>query len=111
MAQNYDVVSQRRTVQVLGQSQVADVMEVGFVTKPSGVYAQREVPYASWAALGAGSWIDTLAVAIEGLMAGGLASGATFVQDVDSTGLLADFIDFTVVYIDPTGAGLPQQTD
>jgi hypothetical protein len=110
VADNYTVVSQRRTVQVLSPTQVADVEEVGFVTHPTGIYAQREVPYQAWAAEGAGSWIGTLATAIENLISGGLATTAMFVQDVDTTGLLTDYLDFTVSYTPSSGPGLPMTT-
>jgi hypothetical protein len=109
MADNYQVVSQRESVQVLSQTQVADVEIVGFVTKPSGIYAERVVPLAAWQAQGAASWIEPLASAIEGLISGGLASSGTFVQDVDASGLLADFIDFTVSYT-PSDGGVLQMT-
>jgi hypothetical protein len=107
MAASYTVVSQRRTVQVLSQTQVADVEEVGFITHPTGIYSQREVPIQAWQTDGAGPWIGTLADAIEGLISGGLATGAVFVQDVDASGLIADFMDFTVSYTPPGGIGLP----
>lgn len=110
MAAGYTVVSQDRTVQVLSQTEVADVERVGFVTKPTGIYAERLVPYASWLALGAAGWIEPLAQAIENLISGGLASFATFVQDIDPSGLLADFLDFLVVYQPSGGIGLPQTT-
>lgn len=111
MATDYTVVSQRRTVQVLSQTQVADVEEVGFISHPSGTYAQREVPYISWLASGSDAWIEPLAAAIEGLFSGGLASAASFVQDVDTNGLIADFLDFTVTYQPTGGLGLPMSTE
>lgn len=110
MAAGYTVVSQSKTVQVLSANQVIDVEEVGFVTSPSGVYAQRLVPFAAWAAQGAAAWIAPLAQAIEDLIAGGLAIGGQFVQDVDPVSqLLADFVEFTVAY-DPGGGVLPMTT-
>lgn len=110
MADSYQVVSQRETVQVLSQTQVLDVEEVGFVTKPHGIYAQREVPLAAWAAEGAGAWIEPLATAIEGLMQTSAATFATFVQDVDASGLLTDYLDVTVSYTPAGGLGIPMTT-
>jgi len=110
MADNYTVVSQRRTVQVLSPQEVIDVEEVGFITKPSGVYAQREVPLAAWSAEGAAAWIGPLATAIEGLISGGLATSASFVQDVDDSGLLTDYVEFVVTYTPTDGLGLPMST-
>jgi hypothetical protein len=106
MADSYVVVDQVPIVQVLGPNNVIDAERVEFVTKPSGVYAQREVPIQAWNAQGADAWIAPLAEAIEGMISSGLASDASFVQDVvDGTNLLRDFIEFVVTY-DP-GDGRP----
>lgn len=111
MASNYVVTSQTPGVQVLSPNEVIDIMEVGFVTKPSGVVAQREVPKTAWAAEGSDAWIGPLATAIEDLISGGLASGAVFVQDVDpATGLIVDAIEFVVSYSPPPPAVGPMTT-
>lgn len=111
MAANYRVVSQTPSVQVLSANEVIDTMEVGFVTAPSGVYAQRSVPRSAWKDGGAGAWIGPLATSIENLISGGLASGAVFVQDVDaSSGLLKDAMQFTVLYDAPPPAVAPMTT-
>lgn len=110
MAADYTVVSQRATVQVLAANQVISVEEVGFSTKPSGVYAQVYVPIAEWKADHGQPYISALAQGIENLISGGLADSGTFAQDIDpSTELLADFIDFTVSYTPPNGL-LPMTT-
>lgn len=99
MAGSYVVVDQAPVVQVLGPNQVIDAERVEFVTKPSGVYAIREVPLAAWEAEGSAAWIAPLADAIENMIAGGLATDASFVQDtVEGTNLLRDFIEFVVTY-------------
>ena len=106
MADSFEVVDQSPVTQVLGPNQVIDAERVEFVTKPSGVYAQRIVPLAAWQAEGSAAWIAPLADAIEGMIAGGLASYATWVQTVDpASGLLTDAISFVVTY-DP-GDGRP----
>jgi hypothetical protein len=108
MAQSYTVIAQTPTVQVLSPTQVIDAQIVEFVTHPSGVSAQRVVPLAQWEAGDAAGWIQPLADAIEGMISGGLASYASWVQQIDpATGLLADAIAFVVTY-DP-GDGRPIQ--
>jgi hypothetical protein len=103
MAASYTVVSQRKTVQQLAGNQVIDVEEVGFVTIPTGIYAQVYVPYQEWLANRGAQYIDALATGIENLIAGGLADSGSFAQDIDpNTDLLADFIDFRVSYTPPT---------
>jgi hypothetical protein len=102
------VVSQTPGTQVLSPTQVLDIMRVGFVTSPTGVYAERMVPVAAWKAGGAADWIAPLATAIEDMISGGLASYAYWGQEVDpATNLLADFVSFVVTY-DP-GDGRPVQ--
>jgi len=110
MAANYTNVTARRTVQVLGPTEVIDVEEVGFYTIPTNIYAQVEVPYQAWLSEGPAAWVEPLATAIEGMISGGLATGGTFVQDVDASGLLTDYIEFTVTYTPTTGLGLPFTT-
>lgn len=106
MAASYLVLDQTPTIQVLGPNNVLEVERVEFVTKPSGVYAQRLVPIDAWKAQGSAAWIAPLADAIEGMIAGGLAATATWLQTIDDgTGLLTDAIAFVVVY-DP-GDGRP----
>lgn len=111
MAGSYKVASQQQTIQVLGPSEVADVMEIGAFSQPSNVYFQRYVPLSSWKLLdgpqGLGFWLQPVVDAIEDNLASGAASGVAFRQDVDpTTGLLTDFLDFTVSY-QPPSALLP----
>jgi hypothetical protein len=106
VAASFVVVDQSPVTQVLGPNQVIDAERVEFVTRPSGIYAQRIVPLAAWESEGSAAWVEPLATAIENMIAGGLASYATWVQTVDpATGLLADSISFVVTY-DP-GDGRP----
>lgn len=99
MAGSFVVVSQASATQVLGPNQVIDIERVGFVTKPSGVYAERMVPRDAWQQQGSAAWIAPLADAIENMISGGLATSASWVQDIDpGTGLLVDAIEFVVTY-------------
>lgn len=105
MADSYVVTSQEPSVQVLGPNEVLNTETVGFITKPSGVRAYREVPRTAWDAGGAAAWIAPLATAIEDLISSGAATGASFVQDIDpATGLLTDGIEFVVSYTPPPPA-------
>lgn len=106
----YSIITERRTVQVLSQTQAVDVQEVGFYSYPSGTYAQVVVPIAAWRANGPAAWVQPLADAIEGLIPGSGATSATFAQEADDSRLLADFLDFTVTYTPTTGLGLPLST-
>ena len=102
----YTTLPTHRTVQVISATQVLDVMELPFITSPSGVTAQVYAPYVSWLAEGADPFIAPIATAIENLISGGLAVGGTFTQDVDPTsGLLVDYVTFTVAYTPTDGRG------
>jgi hypothetical protein len=96
VAANYSIETQRRTVQVLGPTDVLDVMEVGARTRPHGVFFQRSVPYAAWETDGADSFVEPVAASIEGRLGDDFIGGAIYTQDVDATGLLQDLIEFTV---------------
>ncbi len=111
MAAQYTVVSQNRTVQVLSQSQVNDVMEVGAVTIPHGVYYQVEVPYPDWLAGYSDFALSGQAAFIEGAFAEPYVVGAASAQDVDpASGLLVNYVDFTLRIASPAGTSGVQQT-
>lgn len=110
MAGNFSVVSHVRTVRVIGPTLVVDVEQVGFVTHPTGIYAEYPVPYSAWTTEGAGVTISPLADAIEGVISGGLAVTGSYAEDIDASGLLVGYIDFVVEYDPPGGFLPPQQT-
>jgi hypothetical protein len=106
MPQWYTVVDQSPATQILGPNDILNGQRVEFVTKPTGIYAQRIVPMDKWLAGDTEGWISPLAEAIENMIAGGLASYATWIQTVEpGSHLLADSISFVVTY-DP-GDGRP----
>jgi hypothetical protein len=96
MASNYVTQTQQQTVQVLGPTQAVDVMTVGALTVPHGVYFERVVPLTVWGTSAADPYIGELATAIEQRLSSGLAVSAVFRTDVDTSGLLTDYVDFTV---------------
>lgn len=106
----FSVVTQFRDIQVLGPTQVLDVERVGFVTSPSSIYAEFPVPMSTWRAGGAGVLIGPLSDAIENLIAGTAATTASYLQDVDDNGLLADYLDVVVEYVPPDGVRPPMTT-
>lgn len=91
------------TVQVLSQTEVADVQRVRGYTKPTGVYIAVNVPARAWKAGNDETYTEPPAALIEGQIAQGLISGAVFVQASDENNLLSDAVDFIVSY-DPPGA-------
>jgi hypothetical protein len=106
VASNYTVVSQTKDVIVLGPTQVLDVQRVGFVTHPTGIYAEYPIDWQTWIASRGAPELGSIAGAIESLIATTAAVGATYVQDVAPNDLLVDYLDVVVQY-DPGNPSLP----
>jgi hypothetical protein len=110
VAVSYVTAGSYQTVRVLSQTQVVEVEAIGIYTQPSGFYVVVQVPLAEWQAGGADTYLATTADLIEGVVLATpdpgqtLAAGVAYVQDVDASGLLSAFLDFTVSYT-PKGAG------
>lgn len=110
MAQSYSPATSHRSVQVLGPTQVADVQQAGFVTHPTGIYAEYPVPLPVWKDDRGAGLIEAIASGIEGLIASTAAVTGSYVQDLDANGLLVDYIEFVVEYVAQGGLGLPMTT-
>lgn len=106
---SYQVISQIKSVQVLGPTRVIDVEQVGVVTSPSGIYFEYPVPFDTFLDHEGRAVIGPLVDAIEEVMAGSAAIGASYFQDVDAAGLLVDYLDVVVEFI-PGGARPPMTT-
>src|SRR6266496_951107 len=108
MADSFSVVTQLRSVRVIGPTQVVDVELVGFVTHPTEIYAEYPVPLDLWRAGNVAELLGPIAHEIESLIANTAAVTGSYSQDVDENGLLVDYIDFVVSYQPSSGLGLPQ---
>lgn len=98
MAATYEVVSSRRTTQVLSPTRVQDVMLIGVQTIPHGVYFERAVPYADWvkSPIGVALYAEPPADNIERLLSQGPAIAASYIEDLDPSGLVKGFIEFVL---------------
>src|SRR5512146_1514515 len=104
MAADYTTTGSTQTIKVQQDGSIIDAEIVKFTTKPHGVHAQVVVPLKAWKDGRTNAYVEPVAKAIEAILTEGLASGATFAQDVDEqTNYLADFMDFTVRY-EPKGS-------
>ena len=110
----YKVVNSRRTVQVVSPTQVQDVMVLGVITSPSGVYFERPVPLKDWLAnpFGPGFYLQPPTDNIEGAMTNPEVIAASYIEDLGSNGLVEGFIQFVfeVPSNDPTRPGPFQAT-
>jgi hypothetical protein len=108
MAANYVTSGSYQTVRVLSQTTVVAVEAIGIYTKPSDVYMVVQVPLAAYSAGNEDIFLDRAAVFVEGIIAakaqsgGPLVTGVSYIQDIDSSGLLAAFLDFTTSYTPTT---------
>lgn len=103
MAGNYFVNDSDREIQVISPTLVRPVEYVGIFTLPSHVYARYPVGLELWVQNQGADLLGTLATSIEGLISGGLAVTAQYMQDQDENGLLVDYLDFLVRYVPPDG--------
>lgn len=110
MAAGYEVVSQEKSVQVLGPTRVLDVQTVGFKTHPTGIYAEFHVDWASWLADKGANQLGALAEAIEDVMAQGAAIDAQYVEVPNDQGLIVGYLDVVVEYRPPDGIRPPMTT-
>lgn len=104
MAASYVTSGSYQTVRVQSQTSVIDVELIGIYTKPSSVYIGVPVPLAAYQGGDYASMLAVTSQLVESLIAAtpdpgqSLVSSVSYVQDIDSAGLLSAFLDFTVAY-------------
>lgn len=109
MADTYVTTGSTQTVRVLSQTGVVPVEAIGIYTKPYDVYAVVQVPLAQFKAGHYAHYLEVTSELLISLLnaAGedgtGLVSGAAYVQDIDSSGLLSAYMALTVTYQPPGG--------
>lgn len=94
----YRLISSYDTVQVLSATQAVDAIYCTIVTAGSGSTVQRTVPKSEFAQDHGAGILNSLASAVDDAISGGLAVGATGIQDIDGEGLLFDAVVFTIQY-------------
>lgn len=91
------LVSTRRTPWVRGPSAVVDAMVIGGASQRHDIYFERVVAYSSFLARGAHAIIDPIGETIDSQIDSQTAIGAAFTQDTDPSGLLTNYMEFTVL--------------
>src|SRR5882724_799551 len=109
MAQSYTVITQNRSVCVLGPTEVIDTEEVGILTHPTNIYVEYPLPLLLWQTRAGFDLLGQLAQGIEQQISSGLAVGGSYVQDYDANNLLVDYCEMVVQY-DPGDGRPPQRT-
>ena len=112
MAADYDIVSSGADVQILGPTSILDVTRFGIQTKPSGVLVYVNVPQEKVSDSEAQVTLEGYALLVEAAMRLEGVIGMRPEQDVDASGLIADYMVVTVgVDSDAPDAINPLTTD
>lgn len=115
MADNYTVLGSSKGVQVLSETQVADVQYVSIITKPSGTALTIPVPLAAFTAGSSASYLTPPAELVEQLMeqtgsGAPLVTAVAQVQVQTGAKLLASYLNCTVTYVPSSVTALPFST-
>lgn len=101
---SYTLIASYSTVQVLGPNAIQDVLYFTLQTSPSSVVASVPVNQEEFLVNGAVPILLSFAEAVETLMAEPQVIAGAGSQSIDSSGLLADNVTFTVQYTGPGAA-------
>src|SRR5437899_2987825 len=107
---SYTSQGSRRDVQVTSPTTVLDVEIVNATTLPGGVYFEFPVPLLSWQQFGDAAFLEPVAEGIEATLGNPNILSAFWAQDLDTNGLIADFVWFTVTIPTPPGKTGPFTT-
>lgn len=99
------------TVQVLSPTFVNNVVYATIQTTPSLVIASMPIQADVFNAGGGGPELRAFANAIEQIMADARVVAAAGTQTLDASGLLQDFVTFTVQYVAPGSTGTANTAD
>ena len=102
---SYVLIASESTVQVLSATVVNSVVYCTIQTDPSNVIASIPVQQDVFDAGQAGVELGNFADAIEQIMTSANISTAVGTQQIDGSGLLADYVTFTVFYNPPGTSG------
>lgn len=94
----YTLKSAYPTVQVLSPTLTEDIQFCTIQTDPSNVIVSRPVSQVAFNDNAAASELTNFANAVEQVMGLDYVIGATGTQKIDSSGLLQDFVTFTIGY-------------
>lgn len=100
----YSLQGSYSTVQVLSPTLINPIVYCTIQTTPSGVIASIPVQEDVFKAGGSGPELTNFANAIEQIMSHPEVIAGIGSQTLDTNGLLADFVTFTVQYVGPTTA-------
>jgi len=106
MAENFTIVYQRQTEELVGGSRVRDVMEIGFETIPSDIYAQFRLALGSYNTTFVEPVASHIAEEIEQVAAFNNVAGMFYIQDINAAGLLIDVMEIIVTSTSGNSSGV-----
>lgn len=106
MADVYYVIDSYKSIQVLSPTTVSDVQYVTIATIPTQITLTYPMEYAVWKKGPPYDQLNAMAQELENLVTNYHVVAGSAVQDLDANGLLVDYVDLIVEYVQPT-AGLP----
>lgn len=95
----YQLLASSTTVQVYGPQVAAEALICTIASAPSGSQLIRTVPKDEFERDQGAGLLNSLSDATESVLGEGIAVDAVGTQTVDSSGLLADEVTFTVEYV------------
>ena len=98
----YTLLNSVDSVQVYGPDLVSETLVCTILSGPSGSTLLRTVPAAEFQSDQGQGILSSLSDAVEQILQAGTATAAVGNQRVDPSGLLADYVDFTVTYVPPS---------
>jgi hypothetical protein len=111
MATYYDALSSQSSIQVLSPTVTLPVVNTVLRTKPHGVIFEYWLAKADFDAGTAGGLLEQVASDVEQIMAGEPVIAGVGGAQLDSSGLLAQYITFTVAYTPPGSTTGPLTAD
>ena len=95
---SYTLLNSVDSVQVYGPDLVSETLVCTIFSGPSGSTLLRTVPSAEFQSDQGQGLLAALSDAVEQILQAGVATAAVGNQRIDASGLLADYVDFTVTY-------------
>ena len=96
---SYRLLNSVENFQVYGPDLAAETLVCTIESYPSGSTLVRTVPLTEFQADAGQGILSSLSNAVENILQAGVATAAVGNQRVDTSGLLADYVDFTVTYV------------
>lgn len=111
MATNYDLLTSQSSIQVLSPTIIQDVVVATIQTKPHKVIMDYWIDKTTWDAGMGPTLLEAVAGGVEHIMDTEPVSSAVGTSQLDTSGLQAEYVTFTVAYTPPDSTTGPATVD